>query len=137
MCPPAPEFMGNGEIDIEYVSPLAKAQRSGDVQSAMQLFQFLAPLMQIDQSVIDYLDMDGLAEHIIKVTNIPATVVRGEQEVAMLREQRKAQEAQQAEMQQAMMTAEAAGNAAPALRAIDEASPETQEGMAALVGQGE
>ena len=136
MFAPAPEFMGNGEIDIEYVSPLAKAQRSGDVQSAMQLFQFLAPLMQINPGVVDYIDIDGLAEHIIKVTNIPATVVRGQQEVETLREQRKAQEAQQAQMQQAMMTAETASNAAPALNAIDKASPETQEGIAALIGQG-
>ena len=88
---PAPESLRNGQIDIEYVSPLAKAQRSGDVQSILQMIEFLMPLTQIDQSVIDYLDLDGLAKHIIKVTGTPATTVRGEGEVAQLREQRAAQ----------------------------------------------
>ena len=36
-------------------------------------------------------------------------------------------------MQQTMQTAEAAGNAAPALRAIDSASPETQEGLGEIL----
>ena len=130
----APEFMQNNEIDIEYVSPLAKAQRSGDVQSAMQLFQFLAPLMQIDPSVVDYIDLDGLASHIIKVTNVPATVVRGQNEVAQLRAQRQQQMQQQQQMEQQAMAAEAAGNAAPALRAIDQTSPETQAALGQALG---
>lgn len=131
---PAPEFMQNNQIDIEYVSPLAKAQRSGDVQSAMQLFQFLAPLMQIDPSVVDYIDLDGLASHIIKVTNVPATVVRGQNEVAQLRAQRQQQMQQQQQMEQQAMAAEAAGNAAPALRAVEDASPETQAALSQALG---
>ena len=131
---PAPEFMQNNQIDIEYVSPLAKAQRSGDVQSAMQLFQFLAPLMQIDPSVVDYIDLDGLASHIIKVTNVPATVVRGQNEVAQLRAQRQQQMQQQQQMEQQAMAAEAAGNAAPALRAVEDTSPETQAALTQALG---
>jgi len=131
---PAPEFMQNNQIDIEYVSPLAKAQRSGDVQSAMQLFQFLAPLMQIDPSVVDYIDLDGLASHIIKVTNVPATVVRGQNEVAQLRAQRQQQMQQQQQMEQQAMAAEAAGSAAPALRAVEDTSPETQAALTQALG---
>lgn len=130
----APEFMSGGQIDIEYVSPLAKAQRSGDVQSAMQLFEFLSPLLQIDPSVVDYLDLDGLAQHIIKVTNVPATVVRGAQEVEGLRQQRQQEQQQMAEMQQTQMMAQAAGEAAPALRAVDSASDETKADIGALLG---
>ena len=131
----APAILANQEIDIEYVSPMAKAQRSSDVQSAMQLFGFLQPLMQIDPSVIDYLDIDGLSEHIIKVTNVPATVVRGKSEVEELRQQRASQQQQQAEMQQTMQLSEAAGNAAPALRAVEGSSPETQEGIGEILSE--
>ena len=131
----APEFMSQGEVDIEYVSPMAKAQRSSDVQSAMQLFGFLQPLMQIDPSVIDYLDIDGLSEHIIKVTNVPATVVRGKSEVEELRQQRASQQQQQAEMEQTMQLSEAAGNAAPALRAVEGSPPETQEGIGEILSE--
>ena len=78
-----------------------------------------------------------MAQHIIKVTNVPATVVRGAQQVDEVRSQRQQAEAQQAQMQQAAMTAEAAGNVAPAINAVDNASPEMQEGLAALVGGGQ
>ncbi|NBQ50463.1 MAG: hypothetical protein EBY40_06550 [Marivivens sp.] len=117
---PAPPMLRDGSIDIEYVSPLAKAQRSGDVQGIMQMIEFLMPLMQLDQGIVDYLDMDGLAQHIIKVTGTPAAVVRGEGEVSGIREQRAQQQQAQAEMMATQQMAEAAGNAAPALRAVDE-----------------
>jgi len=78
------------------------------------------PLMQLDQGVADYLDMDGLAKHIIKVTGTPATVVRGEGEVSGIRENRAAAMQQQQEMMMAQQMASAAGEAAPALRAVDE-----------------
>jgi len=125
---PPPESLRGGDIDIEYVSPLAKAQRSGDVQSVMQMFEFLAPLMQLDPSVVDYLDMDGLAQHVIKVTGTPAVVTRGEGEVAELRQQRAAQQAQQQEMMMLQQAAQAAGQAAPALKEIRQGGLEAVEG---------
>jgi len=127
---PAPASLQDDSIDIEYVSPLAKAQRSSEIQGVMQMTEFLMPLMQVDQTVIDHIDMDGLAKHIIKVTGTPATVVRGEGEIAGLRDQRAQQQQQQTEMAQASQMAEAAGAAAPALRAVDE----TELDLEALVG---
>jgi len=117
---PAPPMLQDGNIDIEYVSPLAKAQRSGDIQGILQMIEFLMPLMQLDQGVADYLDMDGLAKHIIKVTGTPAAVVRGEGEVSGIRENRAAAMQAEQELMAAQQMASAAGEAAPALRAVDE-----------------
>ncbi len=133
----APDTMGGNEIDIEYVSPLAKAQRQGDIQASLELFQFLAPLMQVDPNVVDYLDVDGLAKHIIKTTGVPASVVRGEDEVASLREAKQAAQEQMAAAQQQAMLAKAAGEAAPGIRAVDDVSPETQEAVLDVVGGGQ
>lgn len=117
---PAPEFMTGMELDIEYVSPLAKAQRAADAQSGAQLFELLAPVAQIDQGILDYVDSDGLAKFMIHALGIPAKMVRGEREVAQLRQQRAEQQAQAQQMAEVSQMAEAAGDAAPALRAIDE-----------------
>tara|TARA_R100000734_G_C3318152_1_gene112014 strand:+ start:649 stop:2307 length:1659 start_codon:yes stop_codon:yes gene_type:complete len=130
---PAPETMAGNEIDIEYVSPLAKAQRQGDIQASLELFQFLAPLMQVDPNVVDFLDVDGLAKHIIKTTGVPASVVRGAEEVAAIREQKQQMQAQMAADQRAAMLGKAAGEAAPGLRAADDVSPEAQEAVLNLV----
>ena len=130
---PAPETMAGNEIDIEYVSPLAKAQRQGDIQASLELFQFLAPLMQVDPNVVDFLDVDGLAKHIIKTTGVPASVVRGAEEVAAIREQKQQMQAQMAQDQRTAMLAKAAGEGAPGLRAADDVSPEAQEAVLNLV----
>jgi hypothetical protein len=134
--PAPPEFLqGNGssgDIEIEYVSPLARAQKKGDAQSMVQLLEFMGPLMSIDPSIADYLDMDGMAQHLIKALAIPATVVNGEQEVLNKRDERAAQQAQQAEMAEAMQVAQAAGKAAPAIKAVDEATMQEMAGGEAL-----
>jgi hypothetical protein len=91
----------------------------------------LMPLMQLDQSVADYLDTDGLAKHVIKVTGTPATVVRGDGEVSGIREERALAQQAEAEMMAAQQMAETAGAAAPAVRAVDEAGEDIQS---AIVG---
>jgi hypothetical protein len=116
---PAPDFMTNSDIEIEYVSPLAKAQRSGDIQSALRMIELFMPLSQIDQSAMDYIDIDGMSRYLLKVLGVPASTIRGNDQVAEIRQDRaEAQEAAQAD-QQAIQFMEAAGQAAPAVRALE------------------
>jgi len=116
----APDFMKNTGIEIEYVSPLAKAQKSGDIQAAMRLFELMGPLAQIDQSVIDYIDADGLAKYLMQTLSVPATTIRGEQQVAEIREQRAEQMQAEAQRQEQMETAEAMGAAAPMMKLMQQ-----------------
>ena len=113
-----PEFLANNDVEIEYISPLAKAQRLGDVQSAMRLFEMLAPLSQVNPAVFDYVDMDGLAKYVIRILGVPASTIKSDQQVAQEREARQQMQQQMAEQQEALQTAEAAGKAAPALKAL-------------------
>ena len=69
-------------------------------------------------NLLDFIDTDGMTKEMIKILSIPASVVRGDEEIAELREQRQAAQQQQAEQQQMMQTAEAAGNAAPMVKAV-------------------
>ena len=114
----APEYLQTGNIDIEYVSPLAKAQRQGELNSTMRMFEILNPLAQLDPSIFDYIDMDGLVQFVTKTVGVPASVLRPEGEVMMMREERAQQQAQQQELDQASQVADAAGAAAPALKAV-------------------
>ena len=117
---PAPEFMRDTTIDIEYVSPLAKAQRQGDIQSAMRLLELMQPMVQLDPSILDNIDADGFVKHLVKVLSVPATAVRGQDEIARIRQQRAVEQQQQMEMQQAMQAAQAAGEGAPFIRAVSD-----------------
>ena len=120
----APEFLRDGDIEIEYVSPLAKAQRSTDVQSLLRMVELTQPLSQIDPSVMDYVDMDGLVKHLIKVLSIPSVAVRGDEQVAQLRQQRQEAQEQQAEMMAQQQQMEAMGKAAPMVQAMNEGAPQ-------------
>tara|TARA_R110000782_G_scaffold102036_1_gene188952 strand:+ start:151 stop:1749 length:1599 start_codon:yes stop_codon:yes gene_type:complete len=114
---PAPELIEGQDFDIEYVSPLAKAQKAGDVQSALQFIELTQPLAQIDPGVMDYIDTDNLVKHLINTLSVPAKAVRSQSEVSEIREQRQAQQEQQAQLDQAQQVAESAGAAAPMLKA--------------------
>lgn len=113
-----PDILQNNDIEIDYVSPLAKAQRQGDVQSALQLLEIMAPLAQVDPSIMDYIDVDGMSKHIIKTLGVPATAVRGDEEVKKVRNERQAAQAVEQEKQDILTAAEAAGNAAPLMKAL-------------------
>jgi hypothetical protein len=116
---PAPDFIQDSNIEIEYVSPLAKAQKQGDVQSALRMIELFMPLSQIDPSSMDYIDIDGMSKYLLRTLAVPATTIRGEQEVAEIRQQRQAQQQQAMENEQAAQLLQSAGQAAPALRAAE------------------
>lgn len=114
--PPAPEELQGQDIDIEYVSPLAKAQKLTDLQSMLRGFEVMMQVAEI-APVMDYLDTDKLVQYLVEVTGIPARVIRSDEEVARIRRQA-AQAAQQQQQQQAvMMESEVAKNVAPFVKA--------------------
>lgn len=115
-----PEELQGQDIDIEYVSPLAKAQKLTDLQSMMR---GLEVLLQLGQSlpVMDYIDDDGLVKYLVDVAGMPAKVIKSNEEVAALREQQAQQQAQLAQQQQEMMNAEQAQKTAPLLKVLSEA----------------
>ena len=61
--PPAPEFLSGQDIEIEYVSPLAKAQKSTELQSIMRAIEILGSLANV-APVFDYVNFDNLVKHV-------------------------------------------------------------------------
>jgi len=116
LLPAAPEQLQGQDIDIEYVSPLAKAQRLTDLQSMLRGFEVMMQVAEI-APVMDYLDSDKLVQYLVEVTGIPARVIRGDQEVARIRRQQAEAQAQQMEMAENAMAAEQAGQIAPLIKA--------------------
>ena len=115
--PPAPEELQGQDIDIEYVSPLAKAQKLTDLQSMLRGFEVMMQVAEI-APVMDYLDADKLVQYLVEVTGIPARVIRSDEEVARIRRQAQQAQQQQAQQQQAMMESEQAKNVAPLIKAV-------------------
>ena len=117
----APEILANQEVDIEYVSPMAMAQKGQELQSLMRGLELFGQIGQI-APVQDYIDEEGLIKQIIRITGLPARMIRGDKEVKLIREQRAAAQAQQAQMMQAMQEAKVAKDAAPMVRELQRGS---------------
>jgi len=85
----------------------------------LRMLELFGPLAQLDQSALDYIDVDGLAKYLLKTLSIPATTVRGDMEVQEMRSRRQEQQIAASQQQELMQLAEAAGNAAPMVRAVE------------------
>ena len=109
--------LDNQEIEIEYVSPLAKAQKTQELSSIMRGIEIFGSLQNV-APVFDYLDIDGLVDHVKDVLGLPAKVMRSRGEVQQIQQEKQAQQMEQAQMQQAQQVAESAGKIAPALKAV-------------------
>jgi hypothetical protein len=114
-----PEFIGAQNIEIEYVSPLAKAQKTGELNSLMRGIEIMGSLQNV-APVFDYLDTDNLVGHIKDVLGIPAKVLKSKAEVEQIRAEQQNQIAQQQQMQQDMQQAEIANKAAPLAKVLGE-----------------
>ena len=112
-----PDFLQNQMIEIEYVSPIAKAQKAGDLSSIMRGIEVFGAVQQVSP-VFDYLDVDGLVNHLKDVIGLPAKILRSRAEVEQIREEKQQQAQQMQQMQEQMQMAEAAGKAAPAIKAV-------------------
>ena len=117
----APEILANQEVDIEYVSPMALAQKGQELQSLMRGLELFGSISQL-APVQDYIDEEGLIKQIIRITGLPARMIKSDKEVQMIREQRAAQQQQQMQMMQAMQEAKVAKDAAPMVRELQRGS---------------
>ena len=83
------------------------------------MIELFMPLSQIDPAAMDYIDVDGMSKYLLKVLGVPATTIRGNDQVAQIRQNRQEAEEAAAEQQQTVQLMEAAGQAAPAYRALE------------------
>ena len=112
-----PEMIQGRDIDIEYVSPLARAQKSSSLNSTMKALEILMPLSQ-SIPVGDHIDADGLVKHVTEALGVPKTALKSEREVQQVREERAAQQQQQMEMMQEQQDIQNAGQLAQASRMV-------------------
>ncbi len=121
LFPEAPEILLNQEIDVEYVSPMALAQRGEELNSIVKGLELFGNISQLAPATLDYIDPPGLIKNLIKILGLPATMIRSDAEVQQIAEEKAEAQQQQAETQQQMAESEMARNVAPAVQAVSNA----------------
>ena len=121
MLPQAPEFLSGRDIEIEYVSPLAKAQKSTELQSIMRAIEILGSLANV-APVFDYVNFDNLVKHLADIVGVPQKILKSQSQVNAERQQAQQQQQEMQQMQQLQQVAKAGGDIAPLAKALpDEA----------------
>jgi hypothetical protein len=117
----APDILSKQELKIEFVSPMALAQRSQELQSLMRGLEIFGSMAQA-LPVMDYIDDNGMVKQIIDILGLPAKVIKSDAEVAQIREERAANEQAQMEQQQLLTETQAAKQAAPLAKVVQDGS---------------
>jgi hypothetical protein len=112
---PPPPLLAGQEIAIEYVSPVARAQREADSNAIIELFTVGANLAQSDPDVLNVMNAEEGMRFIAKQKGVPVSVLRSRKEVQERREADSRLAAQEAQQQQILQTAETAAKVLPAL----------------------
>jgi len=86
--PPPPLEIRGMAVDIDYVSPLARAQMAGEAQAVGRLYENLAAMAQLEPSIIDNVDHDQAVQVLGRGWAVPAKMMRGADQVKDLRARR-------------------------------------------------
>ena len=106
--PPPLALVRNPELRVEYVSPLARAQKASEGQAIALTLATVKPLAEADPGVMDNFDLDAVTRTVAEAYGLPPRLLRNASDVAYRRQKR----------QQALAMAQAAELAKPAARAV-------------------
>jgi len=113
--PPPPEALRGQGYHVEYLSPLAMAQKASDAEAVMRWATAMGQLAQVDQTVLQVVDAEAAARFLANRLGAPAAVVRSPEALAQMRQQAAQREAQQHEMAAAGTVADTAQKGSAAL----------------------
>lgn len=109
MLPELPAVLAEtgATLEIDYVGPLSRAQKSDVATSVERWVGNLVNLSQVNEEILDVPDFDGIAKGLADMYAVPADMRNSKEEITTKREERKEQQAQAMQAQQAQMEGEA------------------------------
>lgn len=106
--PPLPPELEGFALQVDFVSLLAQAMRAVGVNSIDRFVVGVMGVAQVRPEVLDKFDADQWADVYADSLGVDPSLIRGDDQVAEIRQARQQQEAQQAAMEQASQMADAA-----------------------------
>lgn len=107
--PPIPAVLLGQEFVVEYVSPIAKAQKQLQAQGFVRMMDIIQPIIAIDPSILDRLDTAEILKWAgLDLYNMPPKLFRSDDEVDSIQAERQ----QQQQTQQTVENVQGAGQAA-------------------------
>jgi len=93
MFPPPPEQLATAELDVQFVSPLAQAQRGIGINAIDRFLQTIGALGSLKPNALDVLDEDETARHYADILGIDPDLLKDPEVIARIRADRAKQQA--------------------------------------------
>lgn len=113
ISPPPAELDGE-ELELLYLSPLAKAQRESELVGLQGFLSDVGQIAAFKPDAMDRVDIDKVVEIMAKIRAIDPSVFKDDEQVAAIREDRAMMQQQQAQLASAGAAASAAKDGATA-----------------------
>lgn len=123
------EILRDQELKIEYISPLAQAQKMSGLVNIEQGVAFLAQIAQFNQDILDKMNWNETINRYFDMLGAPAAIKRTDDEYEAIQQQKQEMAQKQQQMQEAAAMAQMA---APAAQAAKNATEAAQDGNSAL-----
>lgn len=92
ILPPPPEELGGEELEIEYISTLAQAQKLAGLQQLQAYISTGIDLAQVNPEIVDKMDVDKIMDEVADITGIAPKCNRSDEDVQAIRDQRAQQQ---------------------------------------------
>lgn len=119
--PPKQNYGGFNPLDIEYTNAATKSQLHGKAFAIGQLFADLAPMAQVDPTILKVIDWREAAYAMATARDVPVRLIRSREDIDAEKKAEQEAQAQQIQMQNANMAGQTLKNVAQA-RAVDPTS---------------
>lgn len=133
MVPAPPEELQGKELNVEYISVLAEQQKNSAVNGIVRTVQQIGMIAQLKPEALDKLDVDTTIDLLADMNSVPPSMIVAGNKVAMVRDDRNAQEQAAMQQQQALAGAQGLKDLA---QASASAPPEQQEILASALQEG-
>lgn len=129
MIPPPPPELEGQELDIEFVSVLAQAQRAVATGSIDKFIFHLGEIATLKPEVLDKLDVDKWVDGYSQMLGVPPELIVAGPQVALIRKARVEQAQKEAAMEQVVAGAEVANKLGNAPTNTDNALTSVMDGL--------
>jgi len=113
-----PDALSGVQLKINYISPLAVSRRASVSQAFLTAMSAAQTLVQVDPTVMQNLDVDGIFRSLMINNNVDPSFLRTKTQVDELRQQQQEQEEQAIQLSQIQAAASAASDGASAAREL-------------------
>lgn len=132
--PPLPEELANQDLKIENISTLAQAQLAVQTGPIERLMTYVGSIAGANQESIDKIDFDQSIDEYADYVGVVPTIIRSDDEVASLRQQRQQAMAAQQNAELAAQVAPAVKDGAQAAAVLQDVS-QTNQGPVDLLSR--